>query len=365
VTEVLKAVVGVEDVELSTTSNGAGLELRPDRQLGSRYGVPANTIGRTVSAALSERAVTRLRNRNREIEVVLRLEGHDRNGIGDLMGAKVRRRGGGASGPAPVAAETAPLPIRSLVSLHKTPSPREIKRVDRNAVVSVEVSVAEGQEVRTVTGRVEKTMAALSLPRGISWKLDTRVRRWRSGESENSSSALLAFLLVLMLLAALFESYVEAIVIAITVPFALVGVAWAFWATDTKLDSMAWIGLMILIGIVVNHGIVLVDRVRRIQDSVDDPLAVLVRAGRERMRPIVMTAATTVLGLLPIVGQHLFPETFSADSGARVYGPIGLAVASGLVVSTGLTLLVLPAALAVTHDLRTLARRVLHPEDVA
>ena len=170
---------------------------------------------------------------------------------------------------------------------------------------------------------------------------------------------LLALGLVLIVLCALFESYVQPLVIAVTVPFAVVGVAWAFLLTGTDLDSMAWIGLMILIGIVVNHGIVLVDRVNKLLDEGAAVREALIQAGCDRLRPIVMTAGTTVLGLLPIVLQHLAPEWFQSDSGAETYGPIGLAVASGLVVSTVLTLLVLPTVLGLTLEVPAWVRAKL------
>lgn len=342
VTDSLRDIEGVEEVELGVELGGAGLEVRPRRELLARYGVSSNTIGGTVAASLSERAVTRLRASTRELDVILRLREEDRSSLMDLTRTPVPRAGGA-------------MPVGALATVSKTPVPREIKREARRSVVSVVASVLEGQEVRTVTQRIEARLATLSLPRGVTTGLDQRVSRWRRGESENSGAAFMAFVLVLMVLAALFESYVDAAVIATTVPFALVGVAWAFWATNTHMDSIAWIGLMILVGIVVNHGIVLVDRVRRLkrEEGVSDEEA-LIRAGQDRLRPIIMTAATTVLGLLPLVLQHLLPDIFTGDSGAEVYGPIGLAVTSGLIVSTALTLLVLPAVLSVSMSARAM-----------
>jgi HAE1 family hydrophobic/amphiphilic exporter-1 len=338
VARVLATVPGVEGVELGEAFGALGLEVRPRREATARFDLAASQVGQAVASTLGERTVTRLRNPRRELEVLMRLNEDDRSGLDDLARTRVPRSDG------------MPLAVGTLASIHSVPAPRQIKREDRAAVSTVTATVLEGQEVRTVTGRVEAALAELSLPAGVRWRLGREQRRWRRGEGESADMTILAFALVLIVLCALFESYLQPLVIATTVPFALVGVAWAFLLTDTNLDDMAWIGLMILIGIAVNHGIVLVDRVNRLLAEGVGPREALVRSGRDRLRPILMTAGTTVLGLLPIVLQHLLPEVFNADSGAQMYGPIGLAVASGLIVSTVLTLLVLPAVLSVAMD---------------
>jgi len=335
---VLRSLPGVEEVQISDEAAAGGLEVRPDGERAARFDLSRADVGRAVAATLGERVVTRLRGADRELEVLLRLAEADRADRRDLERTPVPREG--ASGPARA------VEVGAVADVAAVPEARQIVREDRQAVVTVTANVLEGAEVRTVTERAEVALAALTLPRGTSWELSSRLRRWREGEEESTGAIVLAFALVLILLCALFESYAQPLVIATTVPFALVGVAWAFLATDTKLDDMAKIGVMILIGIVVNHGIVFVDRYNQLAAEGLVRVEALVGAGRDRLRPIVMTAATTVLGLLPIVLQHLFPET-SSDSGAQVYGPIGLAVASGLVVSTALTLLVLPALLHV------------------
>ncbi|MGE0708721.1 MAG: efflux RND transporter permease subunit [Planctomycetota bacterium] len=350
----LQGVPGVEEVEASDALGSGGIEVRPDRVAGGRFGVTAERVGRTVASSLSERAVTRLRTRHREVDVVVRLRG-DQEGVDALKRMAVGRDATpGATG---AGAET--LRLSSVATLGPVPAPLQIERVDRRAVVTVTAAVEEGASLRTVSGRVEERLRALTLPSGVSVEVARDVRRWRQGEAQNPWMAALALVLVLMVLSSLFESLLDALVIAVTVPLALLGVAWAFWLTGTRLGDMAWVGFMILIGIVVNHGIVFVDRVHQLRREGLDERAALVQAGRDRLRPIVMTAGTTVLGLLPVVGQHLFPLVFRADSGAQVYGPIGLAVASGLTVSTGLSLLVLPAVLAASFDLRRLAARVL------
>lgn len=352
VAEALGGVEGIEEVQLGEALAAVGIEISPHREVGARYGVSPQQVGRAVASSLSERAATRLRTRERELEVVVRLSGAQESGVDDLRRLGVRSRQAARSQGEDSSPALSALSLSSLASIRQVPAPRQIQRSDRQAVVRMTCTLEDPQAQRTVSERIGERVQGIPLPNGVRVRLaqDLR-RRWR-GEAQSPLSAILALALVLMVLSALFESVVDAFVIAATVPFAMVGVAWAFRLSGTRLGDMAWIGFMILIGIVVNHGIVLVDRFHQVEAGGADWREALVQAGRDRLRPIVMTAATTVLGLLPIVGQHLFPYVFRADSGARVYGPIGLAVASGLVVSTALSLLVLPAVLGVSLDLR-------------
>jgi len=348
----LNGVEGIEEIQLGEALAAVGLEVSPLREAGARYGVSPQQVGRAVASSLSERAATRLRTRERELEVVVRLTGDQETGVEDLRRVGVRSRQAARGQGEDASPALSALSLSSLATIRQVPAPRQIDRSDRQAVVKVTCTLEDPQAQRTVSERIGERLRGVPLPNGVRVRLASDLRRRWRGESQSPLSAILALALVLMVLSALFESVVDALVIAATVPFAMVGVAWAFRLSETRLGDMAWIGFMILIGIVVNHGIVLVDRFHQLEAGGQGWREALVQAGRDRLRPIVMTAATTVLGLLPIVGQHLFPHVFRADSGAQVYGPIGLAVASGLVVSTALSLLVLPAVLGISLDIR-------------
>jgi HAE1 family hydrophobic/amphiphilic exporter-1 len=149
-------------------------------------------------------------------------------------------------------------------------------------------------------------------------------------------NALLAILCVYLMMAALFESYLHPLVIMICLPLAAVGVVWMLMLTGTSFGLMAMIGTVILIGVVVNNGIVLIDHVNHLRKEGMPMEQAIIEGGRERLRPILMTALTTILGLIPMAigGSHI---------GDAQYYPLARAVMGGMVSSTFLTLLVLPA----------------------
>jgi HAE1 family hydrophobic/amphiphilic exporter-1 len=162
---------------------------------------------------------------------------------------------------------------------------------------------------------------------------------------------LLALACVYLVMAALFESLTHPLVIMTTLPFAFIGVIWTLVLWDTPLNIMTMIGMVILIGIVVNNGIVLLDHInnyRRSGLSVEDAI---LAGGRERFRPILMTAATTILGLMPMA-------LGDANIDGLGYYPLARAVMGGLAASTILTLLVLPTFYAISEDMSNWRRKV-------
>jgi HAE1 family hydrophobic/amphiphilic exporter-1 len=178
-------------------------------------------------------------------------------------------------------------------------------------------------------------MSSLALPAGYGWNFGERIQRSRKQQNDLGINALLALVCVYMIMASLFESFRHPTVVMSCVPFALVGVLWMLMTTGTPFGIMAMIGIVILIGIVVNNGIVLVDHINHHRRHGMDLDEAIRRGGRERFRPIFMTATTTVLGLVPLAlgGSHV---------GDADMFPMARALMGGLMSSTLLTLLLLP-----------------------
>ena len=165
---------------------------------------------------------------------------------------------------------------------------------------------------------------------------------------------LLALVLIYLLMAALFESLIFPAAIWTQILFAIVGVYWFFMMTGTTMSIMAMIGILILIGVVVNNGIVLIDHVNQLREKGvrrDDAIR---QAGRDRLRPILMTAGTTVLSLVP-----LCLVTTQIGGGGPPYFPMARAIVGGLTFSTVITLLVLPTIYILLDDLRNWARHII------
>ena len=167
---------------------------------------------------------------------------------------------------------------------------------------------------------------------------------------------MLAVVFVFLLMGVLFESFILPFVIILSIPFAFLGVYWMLYLTNTPFDVMAGVGLIILVGVVVNNAIVLVDRVNQLIDEYGDREVALLEAGRIRLRPILMTALTTIGGLLPMA-------LGASEIVGIPYAPLGRTVIGGLVASTVLTLLVVPLFFTLVDDLRVWLLRFIRETD--
>ena len=185
--------------------------------------------------------------------------------------------------------------------------------------------------------------------------MDRRFREIADEQSETNFTVLFAIVLIYLIMASLFESYVHPFTIMFSIGFAFIGVAFGLYALKIPLDSNTSYGLLILFGIVVNNGIVLVDHINRYRRQGLSRMHAIFKGGQDRLRPVAMTAITTILGLLPLVIPMIYG---TAEGYARMWGPIGLVLICGLSVSTVLTLVLLPTVYALMDDLATYGRRV-------
>ncbi len=208
-----------------------------------------------------------------------------------------------------------------------------------------------GKEWDKMREKITEQMNVVKLPPGYSWSYDRQIQQGDEDNKVMLINFLLALALVYFVMASLFESLIHPLAIIISIPFALVGVFWLLWITNTPFNLMAQIGLLILIGVVVRNGIVLIDRVHQLRESGVDRMEALLRAGNDRLRPILMTAATTILGLLPLALGS------SALLGLSYY-PLARAVIGGLAASTVLTLIILPFVYSLFDDAAAWARRI-------
>ncbi len=162
-------------------------------------------------------------------------------------------------------------------------------------------------------------------------------------------------------MASLFESFIHPITILFSVPFSIIGVAVLFFLTNTTLNNTSWLGIMVLFGIVVNNGIILIDHINRLRASGMSRAEAIIKGGQDRLRPILMTALTTLLGLTPMVAPLILPQIFGPTEGrAGMYGPIALALVGGLITSTFLTLVITPTVYSLMDDLGKFVKRIIY-----
>jgi HAE1 family hydrophobic/amphiphilic exporter-1 len=165
---------------------------------------------------------------------------------------------------------------------------------------------------------------------------------------------ILALIFIYIIMASLFESFVTPFTILLAVPLAMFGVAMIFTITNITLNTTSYLGLLVLFGIVVNNGIILIDHIRTLRKSGMSKNESIIQGGKDRMRPIIMTAITTIFGVLPLALPFLLPQLFEAvGRRAQMWAPISVAIIGGLTTSTFFTLLFLPTFYSISDSVAT------------
>jgi HAE1 family hydrophobic/amphiphilic exporter-1 len=339
----LESLPGVKDVQTTMETGDDEIHLKVDRKKAEQFGISPMFVARTISSALSTRATTRLKGDNAEIDVIVQMRGGNRISLQEVENFRFENREGEM------------IPIYSVVDYTYEKGPLAISREDRKATLSV-VGNTEGAGMMRMSGMLDQALADLKLPPGYSWSQGRSYRRWRESEDSNNFSIILAIILMYIIMASLFESFVHPLTILFTVPFSIIGVAGLFYLTGTNLDSMAYLGILVLFGLVVNNGIIFIDHINTLRAEGLGRDQAILQGGRDRLRPILMTACTSLFGMFPLVAPTLFPSYFPGVGGrAGMWAPVSLAVFGGLTTSTFLTLIILPTVYSYMDDASTLS----------
>ena len=235
-----------------------------------------------------------------------------------------------------------PVPLRAVASVEVVQGPAEIRRIKNSRAVVVSAS-GTSLDLGGAAASIEAALADMDVPDEVVVELGGQKREMDEAQTSMRFALLLAVFLVYVVMASQFESLLQPLVILLTVPLAGVGVVFLLDLLGEPLSVVVFIGLIMLAGIVVNNAIVLVDRVNQMRARGLEVNEALVEAGRARLRPILMTTATTALGLLPLTGWLEAVPVIGAlgsGEGAELRAPMAIAVISGLVASTVLTLVV-------------------------
>ena len=245
--------------------------------------------------------------------------------------------------PVNPSAET-PVPLRSVAEVEIVQGPAEIRRIGNSRAVVVSAA-GTGLDLGGISRRIQSELSSMQPPDDVLVELGGQKREMDEAQESMRFALLLAIFLVYVVMASQFESLVQPFVILLTVPLAGVGVVFFLDLLAVPLSVVVFIGLIMLAGIVVNNAIVLVDRINHRRAAGVELLDAIVDAGRARLRPIMMTTATTVLGLLPLTGWLAnvpVLNQWGSGEGAELRAPMAIAVITGLVSSTVLTLVVIP-----------------------
>ncbi len=339
----LDAVPGLRDPFSSNEEGQEELHVIPDRDLASRYGVPPQQMSQVIGLTYRGQRLPRYRTPQGEREMRLTLDESQDESVDQLMVLPLWT------------ADGEKIPLGSLADVEYVPAPERIQRDDRLTSLWVGAEYDEGTRGDYMPA-VTRLLSGMEFPYGYSWQWG----RWQQRQEEQANEILtniaLALLLVFALMAGLFESVRQAVGLMIALPFALSGGIWCLYLFGADLDIPAVVGFLLLIGVVVNNGIVMIEHVNGYRRRGMERDRAIVEGGRERLRPILMTAMTTLIGLIPIVVEK--PAV-----GGVYYHTMALVLMGGLAISTVLTTLLLPVMVVTVEDTlggagRTVARVV-------
>jgi HAE1 family hydrophobic/amphiphilic exporter-1 len=326
----MQGIPGLLDVQTRHAEAQQELHIEPDRDLASRYAVTPDQVSRVVGLTFRGSRLQRFRTPDGEREMRLTLDEQQTESLDQLQNLKLRTGDGEA------------VPLAAVARLNQRPGREEIQRDNRLTSVWVTARYESGTRDDYIPA-VEAALAGMDFPYGYNWTFGAWQDRQKEQSREFLTNLLLALLLVFAVMAGLFESVRQALALMISLPFALAGAAWTMHLTGTSFDQPAAIGLLLLIGIVVNNGIVMLEHINQYRRGGMDRDTAMLRGGRERLRPILMTAMTTLIGLVPIIVQK-------PSLGGVYYYSMALVIMGGLAVSTFLTSVLLPTTAALSED---------------
>jgi len=334
----LASMTDLSDIQTNLEKGKDEIVVSIDREKVKRYGLTSERIAFGIAGSLGNRAVSKFKIEDSEIDIVLQLKEEDRQRLDQLKNFESEN------------SEEESVVLGRVVDFEQRRGPEAIERKDRKPIVIITAQY-NSRGLKKIRDGIMEKMAGFNLPAGYEWNLGEEFRRFEREESETKFGLILAIILIYLIMASLFESYIHPLAILLAIPFAFTGVAVAFSVLDVPLDSVSRLGLLLLCGLVVNNAIVLIDYVNRLRRDGMERHDAIVKGGKDRMRPILMTTFTTILGLLPMVLPLFLPFLFGPFEGrGSIWAPVGLVVISGLITSTILTLVIMPTIYSLIDD---------------
>ncbi len=339
----LAAVPGLEAVRSEARTGDEEVQVIVDRDRASQLGLTTQDVALTVAGAMRGDKLPELRSSERELTMRLAFRESDRQSIEDLAKVPLMLPDGTR------------MELGAVADFVVKPSDREIQRLNRLTTVVINANLAKGTTMDDARERVEPIMKDYPLPPGYGWKFGRGFEENDEAIQTMAQNMVLAVVLIFLVMASLFESTLYPLSIITSILFAIVGAIWFLALTGTAITMMAMIGFMILIGVVVNIGIVLIAHVIDLRNAGMPRQEAILRAGRDRLRPILMTVLTTLLGLLPLA---IGDAQVGGSGQGPAYYPMARAIMGGLAFSAVVSLLIVPMFYVWFDDLNEWRQRV-------
>ena len=333
----LKSIPDLVSVDTDIESGTTELRVRLNRDSAKKYGINPQVVSQTIGYALRGVTVGKITSQgDREVDIQVMLEESDKQSISNLLNVGIRNE------------EGQEIPLESVASVTVEQNQPLFRRQNRQTNLNV-TAIAAKDDSERIFAQIDKVMEGFHMPHGYRWDKGERFVRLKKADQSRRFAIVMAITFVFLLMGALFESLILPFSVIVAIPFAFVGVYWTLYLTDTTFEQMASLGMVILIGVVVNNAIVLVDLVNRLRQEGSSRMDALIKAGRHRFRPILMTTFTTAAGLIPMAVGN-------SQVIGQPYAPLGRTMMGGLIASTALSLVIVPLFYTFFDDLREWSR---------
>jgi len=314
------------DVKTTVEAGNPEIQIIFDQERASQLGLVVRDIADRVVNSVRGEVATRYKLRDKQIDVLVRSV--------DTRAASIEEVRNLIVNPG----SDFPVPLSAVADVKLSVGPAEVRRVGQERVAVVSANLAHG-DLGAAIDRLKGIVTEVQLPVGTTAFLSGQSEEMQSSFQSLQFVLLMAVFLVYLVMASQFESLMHPFVILLTIPLAVTGAVWALWLTGTTVNVVAYIGVIMLAGIVVNQSIVLIDAVNQARERGLAKHEAILEAGRLRLRPILITKLTTILGLMPMA--------MGLGEGAEVRAPMAITVIGGVLLTTFLTLLVIPVVYAV------------------
>ncbi len=346
----ISEIEGLIDVRASLETGNPELVVRFDRDQLARLGFNIEGVSETLNNRVNGSIVSRFQQPDRQIDIRLRNREIDRDSVNDMENIVIGE------------IEGRPVTLRAVATIESLQGPAAIDRIQQSRVAIIAGNL-KGRSLSQVTEDIRALLKNNPPPGELSFEFGGQNKEMQQSFNSLYFAIALAIFLVYLVMAATFEHLGHPFIILLTIPLALVGVIFGLLFSGYGISVISMIGVVFLVGVVVNNAIVLVDAINHARRKGLDKLEAIVEASKSRLRPILMTTFTTVLGLLPMA--------IGFGEGAELRAPLAVVVSFGLMVSTGLTLfiipvtyLIMPSTVSTDEELELLNQRLHDAEEI-
>lgn len=314
-------IEGLQDVKSNIQRGNPEIQIRYHRDLLSKYGLNIRDVAEIVRNKVQGNVATEFKDQDRKTDILVRVNQEDRESVEDLKKLIVNP------------GEEIAIPLSMVSTIIVDEGPSEIRRIDqqRSALISANLS---NIDLKTATARIEQILEKVQMPVDFVYEVAGQNQEMKVSIDSLIFALFLAIFLVYIVMASQFESLVHPFVIMFSIPLAIIGVVAVLYLAGIPLSIVVFIGIIILAGIVVNNAIVLIDYVNLLRSKGMEKTEAVIQAAGVRLRPILMTAMTTILGLLPMA--------VGFGDGAEIRTPMAVTVIAGMISASALTLIVIP-----------------------